>query len=255
MKTLLLALSFSVTSLLLANGAQAASVGVNFSKDTNGSLASTDVAGEVAQSSWNNVSSTTAMNLYDSTDTDTTIDLSITGVFNIWGTGAGTSNADQKLMSQAYQWGAGAGSKTNTATFSFSQIGYTNYDVYVYSPLAISYPYRQQSITLGSTTFWLGGTSGSTPDTFNDASDYTLATATSSAAAVAETPTNYVRFSNLSGSSFSVSVNAPAGSYNLGRIAGFQIVEVSAVPEAETSAMMVVGLGILSFMTRRRQRV
>ncbi|MCU0689149.1 MAG: PEPxxWA-CTERM sorting domain-containing protein [Phycisphaerales bacterium] len=237
-------------SLISAAGlAHGQSIGINFTNNVGGTLAPAASAGVVAQSNWNNVGATTATDLIDSLGSTTTVDLAVSNAFNIWGTGAGTATPDEQLMTQAFQWGSAAGGGGRVATFTFSQIAYPTYDVYVYSPLAISYPAIQQSVKVGSTTYWLGGTAGAAAAPFAGPGDYRQSTATTRSAAVLQHPANYVVFSGLSGASFAMQVESAI----LGRIAGVQIVSVSPVPEPGTWALMLAGLGVVAFVSRRKK--
>lgn len=201
-------------------------------------------AGAVLASNWNNAASmsysVSGSSLLDNSGAATTISytLSTPQTWGGWQIGATPSqDADgsyNKLMLNQYL--NSAPNYGNPETLSLSGISYGQYDLYVY--FSADQAGRQQSITLGSTTYdfstvGLAATSG------------VNAVLTQSTDTTGAYPTaDYVVFSGLTGGSQTVNLDSQNGS----GIAAFQIV---AVPEPGTMALAALGGASLLFWRRR----
>lgn len=246
-------------TVLSQSSAQATSIGVNFTADRkvfdNGPnpLASADVAGLVAQSHWNNTSPSisgsttgiagpTAGVVVDSNGAATaaTVNWSGTGsVQEVTNSGLATGNA--KLYKDYLETDYANGS---TITISMGNIGFAKYDVILYVGDFIGTKNLVSSATINgnsaSTVYYANALEA--PFTgFVKASGTNIATANLA---------DYVIFSGITGSSFNASVKKENG--NRAAIAAFQVVDVSAVPEPGTIALL--GLGLLGFAALRRKQ-
>ena len=222
--------------------ASAESIGVNFthSNGATGAMASTDSAGLIAQTNWNNASSITESpspsygslsNLTDSTGsaTDTSISWSGHDTWNI-----GNSSIVDSTMMNAYLDAGGT-----PISITVTNVPYATYDVYAYVG------------SDGNGRVGHGLINGLT----DTARYYTVAGLTSYVEATATTvdasaSANYIHFSGVTGSSFTYA-QAWDKEYFSG-LCGLQI--VSAVPEP--SAMILLGsalIGLLCYAWRKRR--
>jgi hypothetical protein len=132
-----------------------------------------------------------------------------------------------------------------------SGIPYVAYDLYVY--MYDDGPGRAGLFTVGSTTYYARGFGPSEGDGNPDfdGTGYVLSTDTTLGAGSDIDQGNYVLFSGLTGSSFTLDMDAiNAGSLDRNKVAGIQIV---AVPEPGTFALAGFGAvcGLLAWRRRR----
>lgn len=242
-------LGLLITVVVQASASDAATVGINFSNGTaTYDLAASDVAGVVADDNWNNVGgaslsgNVTTSNLVDGSGIATTLD--ITTTFTTGGrAGPTTSSSPNDKLFNRHAWFSG-GSETVT----IDEISYATYDVYVYTGSDTSgADGRTYGFTIGSTTIYSAETAG---DSFNDVDGFIQAVGTSHATA---NSSNYVLFSGLTGSSFTLSADASSGRASLD---GLQIVEATVVPEPNAMILILSGMigVVVAGTVRRRNR-
>jgi hypothetical protein len=244
----ILVFAASATLWAVSGTASAASIGVNFGNNLNGTLAATDSAGAApfAQTHYNNLTSApTNVVLNDDSGAVTTATVTTANAlfsrFN-----SPPSGPDELLNSEI------ADTLDTNISITINNIPYASYSLIVYD-LATSG--TVQGITVGGTTFFSSApTHNGTGFIDNNAATpftYTLATSTNSAA---PTPlSDYVIFPGLTGASQTVNDNYVSGSDFL-VIGGFQIVQTAAVPEPATWALLLGGLGLLGGVQRFRRQ-
>ena len=244
---------FVLSASLLAQLTCARSAVISYNWDYYGTVPtnSTALAGVVSTANWNNSydgtgASTTPptvgspkLNLIDDSGNATTTDIYFSGTSQwhlapFW-TGApqdadGTYN---KSLLKGYVDMAGG----NPVTVNLAEIPYAQYDIYIY--LSADTADREGSVTDTASTYFFR-TYGSDAISGSNAV-FVQATETSDLGTNALA--TYARFSNLTGSSQSLSV------YALGNagIAGIQVVQVP-----EPSAAILCGLGTVALVRRRR---
>ena len=242
---------------LLAPAAVHAAV-VSFDIGTQGvtPLASTDEAGVIAVTNWNNVGgtgqTTDFTNAIDDSGAATGIDISITSAEGVrWGGNhfhGQVAGANANMMRDiAYENGAG-----DTFNVAFDDIGYDNYDVYLYT--GAKFEAWGGSISNGGTSYFIRGAETS-PNFVQGTETGSFANATSA---------DYVKFSNLSGDSQDFEFRVDAQQIYF---AGAQIVSldvagpagpssstgISAVPEP-SSAIALLLIGSAGVLRRRRRK-
>ncbi|MGC4007468.1 MAG: PEP-CTERM sorting domain-containing protein [Pirellulales bacterium] len=226
----------------------AAIIGVNISTGRTGetyALLPTDVAGVVPQANFNNIAAfSTATPLLTSAGVASGLSATVTGA-NFYSTfGAPQANPNNQLLN-SYADSSGGTNSVVTVT-GLPATG--TYDVYAYVTSDGGNRNGVVAIT-GSATQYFFNTFGS--GVANPG--FVQATATTVGAAV---PSNYVLFSGVSGTSFTLTASqiGVTGGGNAG-FSGFQIVTPNAVPEPSTFA----ALGILSVLagvvTLRRRHI
>lgn len=228
-------LSSRLTIILLALGStlQASMIGVNFG--TLG-LAATDSAGVVPQTHWNNVSTTGLTSaLEDDSGIATTAAVSLSGLM-LFLQQAGTASPDEVLNGDiAY----------SSADWSFNLTGipFASYDLIVYD---IAGSGQVRGIGDGATTYYTSSPDLSGPGYADNNSStpfiYTQGTSTNSASPTALA--DYVEFTSLTGSSQTVSITWISSGPNR-RMSGFQILEVTSVPESGSAALTGIGALLL----------
>jgi hypothetical protein len=208
---------------------------------------STSFAGVVSVANWNNsypgtttpptvVSPT--INLIDNSGVVTTMDIYFSGIgqYRILSShpgndGDGTYN--KELLNGYVDMLDG-----NPVTVSLAQIPYSNYDIYIY--LSADVANREGYVSDDGGLTYYFRTLGSAAITGSNAS---LIQATETSDLGTNAAATYARFSNLTGSSQSLSVYALGN----GGIAGIQVVQVP-----EPSAALLGSLGMLMLLRRRR---
>lgn len=242
----------AAASVLLAasTAAHAVSVGVNFSGGGNGSspainLAPGEAAGVVPQNNFNNIAGGTGSNLslVDNTGAPTGMILAYTagGTYSsIGGLAIAPTSGDEKLNT---------GFIFGNADVTVTGIPFTTYDVYVYELNDAAG--RVETTTLVAPVLAQGpffGSSATPTDAThvdqNAATNYVYTQAVATAVASATPNANFVRFTNLSGSTLNFTTSAPGNGY----LNGFQIVQV--VPEPAGAALLAAG----TFMVGARRR-
>jgi hypothetical protein len=139
--------------------------------------------------------------------------------------------------------------QTSTRLVNVSNVPYALYDVYVY--MHDDDFDRAGQFTLGSETYYMRGFGPGehAGDPLADGSGYVLSTDTTYGLGTDIDQANYVKFSNVSGTSFQMAwtaVNA-GDSIMRAKVAGFQIVEV---PEPAT--LVILGLGVLGVLRKKK---
>lgn len=241
-KTIKISTASLVLVLAAAAPSRAATIAVNFvgNGGTGGTLATTDSAGVLASTNYNNVtvsSSATAIALNDDSGTASGATFTFSSGGNFAAGNENPVGGNEKLY-RGYIFG--------NSSVTISGIPYGLYDLYTYGMNDSAG--RTAQTTVGAATFYgvspnpgaagyIDGNSG-TPFT------YTRSISTDPNAG---TPLgNYARFSNLSGSTLTFTHQATS---NNGFLAGFQIVQVP-----EPSSLGLVGLGFALALTRRSRK-
>jgi len=234
-----------------SSGAIAAQIGVNFTGGGNGSspavsLVASDSAGVVPQINWNNAAggTGTSLPLLDNTGAATAAALTYTagGTYSsIGGAAIAPAGGDEKLNT-GFVFGNG--------NVTVSGIPYATYDVYVYElndaagrveTTTLTAPVAQGPIFGGSAT---PNDAGHVDQSAGTSYVYTRSTSTDTANPTANG--DYVRFTNVTGPTFTFTTSATGNGY----LNGFQIVQV---PEPASAGMLVTGvMGLL--VVRRRTR-
>lgn len=254
---------FLMTSACLSVSAQVISVNFFRNKDTGGtrwnsSLAPASSAGVYAATNWNNMDSTIAiqaapqaLNLGDGsasganvTWTSTSGDESVDSI----GTGPNplTMTSDERIFKDYLESGTSQGDAVSVTINGLSSV-FTSagYDAYVYFDQNSSRSEDQLfSITGGADIYTQVPGDTDFTGTFTQATGTTVGTATSG---------NYVLWSGLTGSSFTLSTEAfsqnTAGQWNAG-ISGIQIV---AIPEPSHVAVFAGAVALTVILLRRRR--
>ena len=266
-----LAAALAVTAFVALAGTASASmvsaIGVNISNYGNGKMATTDLAGApgVRVDNWNNLTGASTnlhtANLTSGSVVDNTGSVQPTvSVSMVWpgnggpvGMGSITSGGnDTNLYANVEdQWTPTAG------TFTMSGLTYSNYDVYVYVYNDSANPGRGGSISIGSTTYWIA-TGAAAGNPTSSGTGYVISTDTAEvgggSSALRNTVGNYVEFTGLSGSSFTASYLA-SGVVNGGarlKIAGFQVVDTTAIPEPPVLGLVLAGALALLLVKRNK---
>ncbi len=196
---------------------------------------------------------TDTSNLRDTTGSFSGVSMAVSaGTFNAGGyAGGGTSGFNAGIANQSDRMMQNY-SDTSDGTLTFSGLtawltatGASSYDVYVYSDR----PYSQitrGAFTVDSQTYWLATDGADNAHT----GPFKLSTATTAAAATADTAANYVKVSGLTGNSFDLNVarNAAEGGTGWIDLSGIQIV---AIPEPATLGMVAAFGGGLLFIRRK----
>jgi hypothetical protein len=245
----------AVAALAIASSANAAIISVNFDGRSAGTLASGDVAGVESANNWNNVSSgdnsgsnaTTSSLINDSGVVTST---SITYEQNFWSINNGTST-DGKVSS-----GYTNTSSTADGVLSIAGLGseFTSggYNVILYLGGTDSQG-QNTAIEVGANIG--GGTSQwirhvrSTDATFSGYNSETFAD--EATAQSGSTNSNYVVFSGLTAASFDINVLKDSSSTSGWARAGIKGVQIVAVPEPSSTALL--GLGGIALILRRRK--
>lgn len=241
---------FIATNAHAANGTL--SLGVHFLDDVVGSaLASTDSAGFIPQSNWNNGSSTsgflTNLNLdLDGGAVGSTVSVSWSGSPNTWAsTGRSENNnnfsgADRLLMTGYLDTN---NESTTTITISGLPASFTTagYDVIVYALGGVGG--RGGNYTINGVTKL--GNSDFGPSTFNEDFGVDFNDAG-----------NYLRFNNLNGTDFTllastIGAEFPAGGTSRAPVNGIEVV-AHVVPEPISIGIFVAGASLLVLRRRRR---
>ena len=231
-------------SAVQAQTAPQNSIGVNFvgggGGDANGNSI-TAPAGVVVQDNWNNLTTagSTFTNLIDHTGGFTTADITWAGD-GTWAAYAENDTSGNHQLFNGYvdDFEAANAGGTNVGRYTFSQIPYALYDVYVYADSDAT-DGRRASYTIGGVTFNLA-------DVKNFSVDPTFDLVTSSTAGVFDNG-NYIHFTNLTGPSFELVTTAQVfRSF----VSGIQVVEV--VPEP--TSLGLLGLGAVALLRPRRRQ-
>lgn len=234
-------------------------VTINVELGSGTAVSGTDVAGVVPSAGWQqksgypDVTTPSALNLSDGSSSGASITFDGTG--NVTSIGAATTDANYTMFNRNLGIGFAGSGNTNGSlgsTISVTGLGTdftTNgYDVYVYVATNTNFgsggeDIETVSMSDGTTTYYfeINDTIASYQGSFIQATATDLASAGLA---------NYVKFSGLTSSSFTISstpvtVNADS----LGGFAGMQIV---AVPEPGTFALLA-GFGALGLILVRRR--
>ena len=217
------------------------SIGVNFigGAGATGTLASTTVAGVIPQANWNNGggSDGTLLNLNDRFGVATTVDITYDGD-SVFQTASGNATGNHSLYA-----GYVDDTDNSTSNYTFSEIPFARYDVYVYtdSDAADS---RDESFSLLSSSGQLFAPVF-VSDEANFSGAFIQATATSLNGTGAQG--NYVLFRNVEGSSFTLT----GQSLNFRNFVSAIQINAHAIPEPATASLALLGMGGL--MMRRRR--
>ena len=251
------ALTTVTLATLLTTAASAAVISVNFDGAQFGGgasiLGSSDVSGVEAVDNWNNVTgssvggSSTATALTDETGGAT--GTSLTYFERFWSDGTAGTTANEN-MTQSY---------TNTTTgvaseaMSFAGIGSaftaSGYDVIVYLGITDRNGPREFGVNIdGGTAQWIQverHTNGL--DTFSSTTF-----ASEAIAAVSTTDSNYIRFTGITASSFSINFLSDSGLGDSERV-GVRGIQLVAVPEP-ASVSLLLGTSCAALLLLRRRR-
>jgi hypothetical protein len=208
----------------------APAISVQFVGGGNGyqTLIPSQTAGVVPEQFWNldnEASGGTESNLVDSTGITTGASVTASYANGQYGSADDTSNADGILMSGGFWSGGGY-------TVNVTGVPYALYNVYLYM-LNDDNPNRRYGFTLGFQTYWgsvFAGNNGSGVGYV--VPPYTLDTQTTELAEGSQMQATLVEFTNVIGSSFSISGQTPDGNVAL---MGMEITE----PVTDTGAPVV----------------
>lgn len=236
-------LSATLALATTATSSWAASVGVNFTNEFAvgaSSLNASASAGFVAQDDWNNVdvltSSGSANALGNDSGVATSVNLSWSNVNNSFFGSSSTGTANDTLYSGIIE---GNFSNINSGpNLTVTGVNFDSYDVYVYMA---EFGSTGASVAVDGLTKFYTAT--------NNFGAIGFVEATSTSAGSLSTAT-YARFSGLSGSSFNIDFNK-VGSGNRAAVAGFQIVEISAVPLPASLPLFMIGIAAFGAFRRR----
>jgi len=220
---------------------------VSFNYDVNGGVPSgaTDTAGVVDAAFWNSSfaldgnaggGNSTYSDLNDDSGNPTTLDITTSTAFLFSIGGAPGQDADgtwNKSMLNGYL-NSGSTSSPAVSSFTVAEIPYARYHIYVY--FGADDASRTGTVSDGTTTYDFN-----VLDNMVAGANALFAQTTSTGGAQPEA--NYAVFSDLTGSSQTITADVPA----FGGLSGIQIVEVP-----EPSAALLGGLGILGLLRRRR---
>jgi hypothetical protein len=178
--------------------------------------------------SWNTITAASTLNLTNHAGLATAVDLQISssGTLNLDGwTTAVTQDGLKQLVGDNFYVNPSA-----SWTVSLSSLSSGTYDVYVYAPANLNIE--------GTRNFTVNGTAvssirGSTNNSLIEG-------------------VNYAKVQNITVSSGILTLNSPADGSNSGGLAGIQVVQISAIPEPSTYAM--IGAGALGLLAMRRRR-
>ncbi len=235
-----IAASVATSVIVLTSPAYSASIGVNFVGGAATSpgdpgpkiLASTDLAGVVSSSNWNNASGAgdTLSNLdSDVGATATSVTFTSDATWTAHATPSGAT--PDEILTNGY-----IDNTSNAApiTISFANLPFIgNYDVYLY--YGSDGNNRTGTVTLASTVFNIR----TNTNPFGGFVEGTLADDDPDSG-------NYVMFSGVTGNTFSVDV--ARGSNNVG-VHGIQV--IGTVPEPATYSLLALGV-LTAFLRRRR---
>lgn len=250
-------------SMLVSTGAVAdVAISVSWSGDGRAVMGATDVAGApgVRYSNWNTITNGGAASLtpiYEdgTTASGVTVTPSVIG-FSDRGAVAADASGDTKLFN-------GVRDVSSTASDAWSidvaGLAFAEYDVYVYR--RSENLGRAGSFTIGDTTYYAQSMPGSHGGNASDETGYLLSTDTTytgdlinagGTVAAQIDQGNYVKFSGLTGSSFTLDMGALSDdSAPRNKVAGIQIV---AIPEPSTLGLIGAFGGGLLFFRRRFKR-
>ena len=211
---------------LPSGGGSSTSIGMQF-QGQGTALASTDSAGlsTVAQTNWNVLTgaSFSSSALHDSTGASTTATLSGSANGTYWAGGSSASPAGNSKLASGELFNGWPGAPTMTV----SNIPYASYDVYVYAGIDASG--RAETVGLtpsgGSAQYYSFTTEGG-------GSAWTAATSTWNGSGTQPSlpAANYVHYTGLTGSSFTLNWGAPGN----GGLNGIQIVAKTSPPTITT---------------------
>ena len=232
----------------LSAGLASASV-VSWNYDNNGTVTGTNVAGVVPVANWNNSwPSNPTTDLVDDSGAATTVDI-VYQSFNSWSIVGSHPGVDldgsynRELLNGYLNAGpAGWGPPITSSSVSFSQIGYSQYDIIVYFSSDVAG--REGSVTDGTTTYYFN-TVG--PASVSGTS--ALFMGTTDTAGTYATTANYAIFQGLGGAGQTITVQMRDND-EWGGIAGFQVV---AVPEPASFAAFLGLAGLGAAVSRRRR--
>ncbi|HEY4414892.1 MAG TPA: chitobiase/beta-hexosaminidase C-terminal domain-containing protein [Verrucomicrobiae bacterium] len=206
----------STSSVAALNLSLAGNSGISVQFVGNGTgLTPDQVAGVYPQANWNldnQDSGGNATNLNDNTGAATTAGVTVMFTAGHYASGDDTSSPDGILMSGGFWSGGGY-------TATVNGVSYADYDVYVYM-LNDNNPNRRYGLTLESQTYWgsvFNGNGLVIPPYIQDTQTTKVAEGTQMAA-------NYVKFSNVTGSSFTINGQTPDGNVAM---MGIQIVSTA----------------------------
>lgn len=193
---------------------------------------------------------TSIANFKDSTGASSGVSVSSSSGWNnggyawpvISGYEGGSDNSSDEMMNNFTDTSSGSVTFAGLSTWLSGQ-GATAYNVYVMSDREANR--YEGSFTIGATKYWLSnGTSQAGP--------YALGTATTLAAAQAAKDTaNYLKFSGVTGDSFTLTVARDTGGSGWINVNALQI---EAIPEPGTFGMMGL-IGSVALLVRRRMNI
>lgn len=208
---------------------RADTISVQFAVSYQNKLTTTESAGAQPATNWNVIEANTgysgsAASLKDSSGTATTLSLAWTTDRNgIWPRGGTVSTPNAKLYGAVLTAGASGPAAVN-ATATLSGIPFTNYSIYVYLTAPQSNRSGKVKLNSGSLTSW-------NAQHWGDGTTFTEITSSNPAG-------NYIKWTGLTGSSHTVTVQ-PNGGWTPVGIAGIQIVEDPSVPDVVSAQFAV----------------
>ena len=246
-------------SLALMGGAAQAQIGANFTAGAH-LLGATDQPGVVAGANWNNVVGsglnivgTTVSNLLDASGATTTAYLKVNSGYGYDGTPPPTTaNLATRTLYSGCLYGLGDGTSNAQFSVTLGNIPYASYDVYVYASHDTTSPTSSVlSTTIGAQTFYYASGGAANPSATT-----LLQTTSTDALSPTRGPAQYQLFSDVTGSSFTLTSKGSAYNVIANDLFGIQIVPTAATPEPGSVALLVgmtsVGAGV--FRKRRKTK-
>ncbi len=243
---------FGFAPALMVATAQGASIGINFVGDNAGgpggdgddirSMATTDTAGVVPQTNWNNYTGTngilSTLNFGDGTLSTAAVTVATFNNNYTAHDNTGAPSGDQILTNGYIDETDGT---PGTITIS-GIVSTTPYDVYVY--VGSDGNDRTGSGNIGSTTYFFSTNTNPFDNTYTRATDtVSFATATDNS--------EYLLFEGVTGPTFTYTQTK--GSNNVG-VHGIQIVGITPVPEPASVVLGICGLGAIGLLAVRRRK-
>lgn len=240
-------LSLPVAMTITTSSASAAVISMNFASHDNAnpdppstpySMGPSESAGVVPATNWNNLltASSTFPGLVDNTGTPTSASVTWSSGGGTWSTNITAAPGNFNMM-KAHLDAISPGDASVTVSSIPASIA-NLYDVYVYFDSQSSNGIVTSNYTIGSQTYFMTDTAEFN-GTFVQATGTTAGTRTAGA--------NYARFSNLTGTSFTLLADSEDFRAD---ISGIQVV---GVPEPSSFFMLVFGTLFMGFIKGRRR--
>lgn len=235
-------------TVLNATGANAQSIGINFTAGAQ-TLAASAQPGVVAGANWNNLiggaGTNVALNNNSGVVTTALLTFNSAAAFDN-GPIVNTPNAATNTMYRGSIFGDNATVSREVSIF-LQNIPFAVYDVYVYASSGDTAATNTLSLTNGSTTFYYRN------DGTGNAPTSLVRTASTNPNAPTVGNAQYQVFSGQTGSTFTLATGGSVNNVLANSVYGVQIVAV-VVPEANTFALALPALGLIGTVLLRRRK-